>query len=165
MKAPRTARRWSRGLNVPLVAAAVATALCVSLVAGHHRWWTLPGLDALERTSLDARFHWRGPRAPLDDRIVVVGIDDDTRRAFPETTQFRRGYARLLDALAAYHPKVIALDLFFSSPERILRAPLAEQLTAARAALDGVEAPPDAVRQAQAALAALDDELRGDDVL
>src|SRR5688572_18841885 len=116
-----------------MVAAAVATVVCLALVAGHGTTWTLPGLDALERTSIDARFRVRGPRALRDDRIVIVGLDDEARRRHPELTQTRRGYARLLDALGKHEPAVIGLDLFFSTPERLLPDALATRVREAHA--------------------------------
>jgi len=94
-----------------MISAAVTTVVCLAIVAGHGRPWSVPGLDRLERTSVDARFRMRGPRAPLDNRIVIVGIDDDTRKQYPALTQVRRNWAKLIDALAGYAPELIALDL------------------------------------------------------
>lgn len=163
MDRPRRATR--RHANVPLIAAAIATLVCAGLFAGHDRWWSLPGLDALERTSVDARFRLRGGRAPADDRIVIVGVDDDTRRQFPETTQFRRGMARLISAIAAQRPAVVALDLFYSTPERILRPDLAAEVREVAAALRGVPPGVPEVERARGVLADIDAMLRGDEVL
>ncbi len=149
-------------VNAPLVAAAVATLVCLLGYVGHHRWWEVPALDRLERNSVDARFRLRGGRAP-DPRIVIVGIDDATRRAFPEVTQTRRGWAKLIDAIAAQHPKVVALDLFFSSKEIILRPELADRVRAEHDAL-ATATDPDAQR-ARGVLGEVVDEMRGDDVL
>jgi adenylate cyclase len=146
-----------RGLNAPLVAAAVATLVCLGLVGGHGRAWSVPGLDRLERTSIDARFRMRGPRAPLDDRIVIVGIDDDTRKRYPALTQVRRNWAKLIDALAGYRPKLIALDFFFSSKEQILEPALADEVRAAYASAPEGEA--------KIVLGKVVEELRGDEVL
>jgi adenylate cyclase len=146
------------------VAAALTTAVCALLWLGHGRWWRLPGLDRLERAAIDARFTLRGA-GPVDPRIVIVGVDDETRRVAPDVLQTRLGWARLLDALAAYHPKVIALDLFYASPETILEAPLAEKLRTAAARLTAPGAPPVAADSSEALLVEVASVLRGDEVL
>jgi adenylate cyclase len=149
---------------MPMVAAIVTTALCVAAYVGHGKYFRVPGLDRLERASLDARFRLRGPRAP-DPRIVIVGVDDETRRTAPEVIQTRRGWGRLIDALASYEPKVIALDLFFSSPEIILDDALAARVRQAAAGLTAETAPSPAAVEARETLAAIVEELRGDEVL
>ncbi|HTJ47193.1 MAG TPA: adenylate/guanylate cyclase domain-containing protein [Kofleriaceae bacterium] len=127
-------------------------------------WWHVPGLDRLERASLDARFRLRGPREP-DRRIVVVGVDDKTRSEDPDVLQTRRGWARLLEALGKYEPKVIALDVFFSAPEVILDDDLAKQVRDAAKGLADEPNPNEAVAKARDVLAAVVEELRGDEVL
>jgi len=150
-----------RAINAPMIAAALTTVMCLSIIAGHGRTWTVPGLDRLERTSIDARFRVRGPRPPVDDRIVIVGIDDETRQRHPDLTQVRRNWADLIDKLARYRPQLIALDLFFSSKEEILEPALAEEIRATYATLgDASELAP-----AKRVLGKLIDELRGDEVL
>ncbi len=109
-----------RGRNVPLLTAVVATLVAFGLCAVHLWAHALPGLEAFEGFAIDARFKMRGPRPPASDRVVVVGLDDDTRRQFPEIFQTRRGYAELFAALAKYDVKVIALDVFFNAPEVLL---------------------------------------------
>src|SRR5690349_9851254 len=118
-----------RARNVPLVTALVATVLA-TVLAFAHAWGEkgLPGMAALEGFSIDARFRLRGPRAIATDRIVIVGLDDDTRSKFPEVFQTRRGYAKLFDALTAYNPKAVGVDLLFSSREQILSPELAERV-------------------------------------
>ncbi|MCE9573705.1 MAG: adenylate/guanylate cyclase domain-containing protein [Deltaproteobacteria bacterium] len=148
----------AHGRNWPLIAAALTTAACALLWLGHGRWWRIPGLDRLERAAVDARFLLRGA-APADPRIVIVGLDDETRRVAPEVLQTRRGYARLLDALAAYHPKIIALDFFFSAPEVILDGPLAAKVRDAAAHLPAPPSPNDLL------VAEIAEALRGDEVL
>jgi adenylate cyclase len=156
-------------------AAASAGALVLGLLAVHFWAAPLPGLHRLDRFASDARFRLRGPRPPATAEVVVVGVDDEARRAAPDLGPTRKGWARFLRALADYRPKVIALDLFFSRPERILSPEVATGVRAARAALaaeaatgagagSGSAAPPPSPAAAQAA-AALDDvvaELAGD---
>lgn len=66
-----------RSINAPLFAAAVLTCMLTGLLTAHKTaWLTIPGLDAVELLTFDARLRWRGPCAPADDRIVIVGFDD-----------------------------------------------------------------------------------------
>src|SRR6476469_9277270 len=81
--------------------------------------WGFGALDRYERNSIDARFSIRGTRhAPA--QVVVVAIDDVT---FDELTYrgqavqwpFPRSiHAKLLDRIAAGHPKAIAFDVQFT---------------------------------------------------
>jgi adenylate cyclase len=158
----------SRTRNVPLWTAVVSTALAIALLALHLWVTALPGLDALEGLTIDARFELRGPRAAATDRVVIVGLDDETRQKYPEVLQTRRGYAQLVRALTKYDVKVIALDLYFTSPEIILGDELEAEV---RATADAIEArmPPPGGDETTAKLAALigkiADELRGDELL
>ena len=141
----------------------MATVAVLGLLATHLWVTPLPGLDALDGLSIDARFKLRGSRAPESDRMVIVGLDDETRRQFPEVFQTRRGWAQLIRALTKYNVKVIALDLFFSAPEVFLPEELEAQVKAA----DAEPTPPtDPTAQKLAALVhAIANELRGDEVL
>jgi CHASE2 domain-containing sensor protein len=114
--------RATRTRNWPLAIALVVGLALGALATGHGRLWTVPGLDSLEQRSLDWRFQSRGPRPLRDARIVIVGLDDETRRVAPDVFQTRRGWARLVRALAAAEPDAIALDLFYSAPEYLLLA-------------------------------------------
>ena len=155
----------TRGRNVPLWTAIVASVLALGLVALHAYVKPLPGFETAEGLSLDGRFRLRGPRAPASDRVVVVGIDDETRARHPEVLQTRRGYADLIRALTKYDVKVIALDLFFSSPEVILPDELERDVRTTTAEL-AVTPPtdPTAVRLA-GLLTKINEELRGDELL
>jgi len=150
----------ARTRNVPLLTAIAATAVALVLALVHAKVAALPGIGKLEGLSIDARFKLRGARDPATDRIVIVAIDDKLRAEAPEVLQTRRGYARLLDALTGYDPKVLALDMFFDAPEVILQPALAERVKALNAAL---AAEPDG--ETKAVIAAIVDELRGDEVL
>ena len=158
-----------RQRNAPMGIAIVA-ATAVLVVMAFHLWVKpVPGVRALEDLTIDARFRLRGPRPAASDRVVVIGIDDDTRARFPELMQTRRGYAALVRALTKYDVKVIAFDLFFSSPEELLPPSIAKQVRDADA--DRRTAPPpgdeDAalVRSLSAVIALVADELRGDEQL
>ena len=151
---------------------AIATAVVMLGGTAIHLWITpLPALATIENLVIDARFKVRGPRAPATDRVVIVGIDDDTRARYPELMQTRRGYAALVRALAKYDVKVIAFDLFFSAPEVLLPDSIAAQVRAAdaerRAAAPLDDEMPNAplVRSLSAVLALVAEELRGDEQL
>ena len=122
-----------------LTRAGLARAQALGL--GHGRAYHLPGLDGLEQRTIDWRFRTRGPRPLRDARIVVIGLDDETRRSAPEVYQTRRGWARLIRALAAAEPDAIALDLFFSAPEILLPEELARQVEDAYASAQAEPAP------------------------
>ncbi|HET9991430.1 MAG TPA: adenylate/guanylate cyclase domain-containing protein [Kofleriaceae bacterium] len=109
-----------RARNAPLLVAMIAATVAILIVALHVYLAPLAGLNALEDLTIDARFHLRGPRPAASDRVVIIGIDDETRARFPELMQTRRGYAALVRALTKYDVKVIAFDLFFSAPETLL---------------------------------------------
>ncbi|HKE15772.1 MAG TPA: adenylate/guanylate cyclase domain-containing protein, partial [Kofleriaceae bacterium] len=126
---------------------------------------SLPGLDAWEAATEDARARLAGARAPADDRIVIVGLDDRTHREMPDLFQTRRGVARLLDAVAAQRPAVVGLDMFFASPEERLDPAVVAKVDQALAALAAEAAPSPAAQAAGGALAAVKDELRGDELL
>jgi len=161
------ARPWWARRNIPLLASALATAVCAALYALHLSHCTqLPGLDVWEASTEDARVRLRGVRAPVDDRIVIVGLDDRTHAEAPELFQTRRGVARLVDAVAAHRPVVIGLDLFFAQPELRLDRRVVDDVERALALLDAESAPLSvAAAAARAALAAVVDQLRGDDML
>jgi CHASE2 domain-containing sensor protein len=133
--------RATRTRNWPLAIALVVGLALGALATGHGRLWTVPGLDSLEQRSLDWRFQSRGPRPLRDARIVIVGLDDETRRVAPDVFQTRRGWARLVRALAAAEPDAIALDLFYSAPELLLEPALAAQVETAYGAAAADPAP------------------------
>lgn len=154
--------------NWPLLAALVTAITLGAAFAVHGHGCDVPGLSGLsglETRTIDWRFRARGPRPITDDRIVVVGLDDETRRAAPDVFQTRRGWGRLLDALGATEPKAIALDLFFASREVLLPEPLAAQVVAAYDAVAADPAPTPTVVVARDALAQVVEMLRGDEVL
>ncbi len=155
----------TRVRNVPLWTAIASTVLALALLSLHLWVTALPGLDALEGLTIDARFKLRGPRAAATDRIVIVGLDDDTRSTYPDVMQTRRGYAQLLRALTRYNVKVIALDLYFEAPEVILGDELEAEVRETAAALAGrTDADPTVAKMASL-IGKIADELRGDEML
>ena len=77
--------------------------------------WGFGVLDSFERDSIDARFSIRGTQEP-PAQIVVVAIDDVTTNAIRKYVwpYPRRFHARVLDRIAADHPKAIAVDIQFT---------------------------------------------------
>lgn len=143
----------------------MATVTCALLYVGSVRGVvTIPWLAELEWTSVDARFRLRGPRAPRSDDIVIVGIDNRSRKEAVELFQTRRGLGRLFTALASYQPKVIAADMFFASSESPLLPEVVAEVRAAKQALAGIEPQP-AVKQALAAFESVLYETHSDAIL
>jgi adenylate cyclase len=77
--------------------------------------WGFGILDSFERDSIDARFSIRGTQKPPAE-IVVVAIDDVTTNAIKKYVwpYPRRFHARVLDRIAADHPRAIAVDIQFT---------------------------------------------------
>ncbi|MEO8700263.1 MAG: adenylate/guanylate cyclase domain-containing protein [Kofleriaceae bacterium] len=152
-----------RPRNVPLVTAIAATVIAMVLAILHARGTWLPGLAPLEGLTIDTRFALRGEREPATDRVVIVGIDDATRERDPDVIQTRRGYARLVDALAACKPKLVALDFFFASPEEFLPGPLMARVKAMATTMEPMTDP--GMAEMKSTITEVADELRGDDKL
>src|SRR5579863_8730362 len=73
-------------------------------------------LQSIEQSSLDLRFEMRGTR-PHDDRIVIVGIDEQTLQKIDSFPLPRKNYATLINRLSAGGARVIAFDVTFPTPE------------------------------------------------
>jgi len=155
----------SRGRNVPLWTAIAATVAVLSLLATHLWVEQLPGIGALEGLLVDARFKIRGPRAPETDRVVIIGVDDETRSKHPEVFQTRRGWADLINALTKYNVKVIALDLFFSSHEVLLPDELEAEVRATNRDLAATPPTDPTAARLAGLIGKIGEELRGDEIL
>lgn len=71
------------------------------------------------RLGLDALFHLRGIRSPLDD-VVIVAIDEYSDAEYKIGTNFtlwRSKHAELLKALTAQNVELIVFDLYFSDSQ------------------------------------------------
>jgi len=147
----------------------MATALALIAVIGvAAEVWHLGWLERTELELIDARFRLRGARQPASDDIVIVALDDRTRREFPELITQRREWARLVDVLSSGRPTAIGLDAFFSAPEINLRTDTVALVRDAASGLDrahaGAPMPP-AAATARRALGAVLEELTGDERL
>ena len=164
MKAPSA--RFS-DFNAPLLAAVLTTLLCFALVTSHQLGrLDLPGLEGFEHNTIDARFKVRGKHALKNNDIVIVGFDDKLRHEAPDVFQKRIGWARFIDALAAYKPRAVGIDAFFASPEISLPTGVMDKVRAAHSAIDpkSLAASP-LLKQAKEALGAVVEAARGDAVL
>ncbi len=157
---------WFRRINAPLWAALVATVVCVVLVLGHHASVLgIPGLSDWEQSTVDLRFRLRGAQAPKNDRIVIVALDDVTRREMSGMWQTRHGFAKLIRAIAAAKPRAFAIDAFFTTPEEILSPEVLAKVVGAREALAGEQELTSAAQLAKEALADIHEEASGDAAL
>ena len=149
-----------RRRNAPLLVAAAATVVALGLLLIHLGVAALPGLERLEELTMDMRFQLRGPRAPATDQLVIVGLDDATHQREPDIFQTRHGWARLIDALASYQPRVIGIDAYFGAPETLLPGDLPARVKALDAKLAG-----DGPGETQRVVADVAEALRGDERL
>jgi adenylate cyclase len=135
----RPRRRTQRRLLLGVVAlAAIGLTLALRAVGA---------LDALERSSVDARFKVRGDRPRRSD-IVIVALDGRSVRDLGLRPPLapRPIHTRLLRRLAASKPRLIAYDFqFFNASTPARDGPLAAAISAARPvvlATHDVDGPP-----------------------
>ena len=96
-------------------AANIAWSLAIVLIsvsAGILVDWQAPGIGRYAR---DWLMRARGP-LPVPEDIAIVAIDEASMVRFGRFPWSRQVIARTIDALAAAHPKVIALDVLFTDP-------------------------------------------------
>ena len=72
-------------------------------------------LDRIENLTLDWRFLLAGAR-PAPSSVVIVAIDDETLSDAGSDAPTREMMARLVRALAGFHPRSIAIDIAFLNP-------------------------------------------------
>lgn len=96
--------------------ALVLTAI-VAAVVGVPWWFVAPRVELL---TVDLRFRVREllGRTPLwSQDFVIVAIDEESARELPMKVPTPRDYlARLVDRIAAYNPRVIAIDILLDQP-------------------------------------------------
>jgi adenylate cyclase len=73
-------------------------------------------LQRLEFNSLDTRFRYR-PATPVDPRIVIVDIDQQSQEVLGRWPFSRTHFAKLLDVLHDDGARVAAFDVVFSKPD------------------------------------------------
>lgn len=136
-----------------LVTACIATPL-VRSTSGQG------ALEVLERWTLDARFRWRGARAPHPELALVVFDDATAERAGP-LFERRAGWAKVLDAISAHQPKAIGIDAVFDAPERLLGEDLQRRVAEWKAARTDANGNDETAKLVEA----IASELSGDEVL
>ena len=95
----------------------VGLALYAFTVLGGSQRALFSFITNIEQRTLDSRFRIRGKRA-IDDRIVIVGIDEKTLQKVGAWPIPRSGYAKLVDQLSAGGAKIVAFDVTFPTPEK-----------------------------------------------
>ena len=115
------ARFWERLRSSPPLKGALlfCVVAAVALLLGTLPTpWESPLADA-ERFAFDQQMRMLrivNPR-PVDDDVVLIGIDDETEARFPEPIAlWHRHFARVLHALAKARPRAVGFDIVL--PER-----------------------------------------------
>jgi adenylate cyclase len=115
---------------LPLGIALLLAGIWGAILAGGHLRGGVWLVDRIESTMTDLRFLLRGPRA-APDTVTIVAIDDEAAsqgRAYPLP---RATLARLVDRIASFGPRVIAVDiLLLDSSDEASDGALAKSLMA-----------------------------------
>ncbi|WP_035663496.1 CHASE2 domain-containing protein [Bradyrhizobium sp. Ec3.3] len=116
--------------RVQILVALVLTALWGAAIYVAHANGHLRFLDRLEATLTDLRTLARGAQPP-PDLVTIVAIDDTVVKRGGRYPLPRADLARVVDAVAQFKPKVIAVDLLLVDPgARLGDAMLARSLAA-----------------------------------
>lgn len=94
----------------PLLLALGLAGLWGAVLGWSHLGGGMPVLDRLEAAMTDLRTLVRG-RASPPDSLVIVAIDDETVRREGRYPLGRAAIARIVDAIADFQPKAVALDI------------------------------------------------------
>ncbi len=145
-------RAGLRGLAAALARVALKSGLRVALLIalgtfvlhGYGEWSLLQGkpagfLQLLERTALDVKLVWRGPRPPARWGVVVVAADERAVQRLGRLPWSRETYARLVERLSASGARAIGFDVTFEDAAPVPPPPLA--------VVDRLEAAVDAERR------------------
>jgi adenylate cyclase len=100
---------FTKLLTGGFVAAALASGAWLGL---NQMRGVASSLDRVEDLTLDWRFLLAGPRSPPTG-VVVVAIDDQTLSEAAGHALSRETLARLVRAIAGFHPHAVALDIAF----------------------------------------------------
>jgi CHASE2 domain-containing sensor protein len=74
------------------------------------------GLEFLELATLDSFLRWRSPE-PIDDQILIVGINEQDISNLAQYPLSDRELANLLTTLESYQPAVIGIDIVRDKPQ------------------------------------------------
>ena len=99
------------------------------LFAGHvAHFYALPLLDTLDAVVYDGKVRWSA-NAALDDRIVIVDIDEKSLQALGRWPWSRDRMADLVDRLFDdYHASVLGFDVVFAEPDTSSGLPVLDRL-------------------------------------
>ena len=122
-----------------LTGAFLAAALVVGAALGAQEIDGLASpLDRIENLTLDWRFLLAGAR-PAPSSVVIVAIDDEALSEAGSDAPPREMMARLVSALAGFHPRAIAIDIaFLNSKDEATDAELARALKATPAVVAAI---------------------------
>ena len=122
-----------------LTGAFLAAALVVGAALGAQEINGLASpLDRIENLTLDWRFLLAGAR-PAPSSVVIVAIDDEALSEAGGDAPPREMMARIVRALAGFHPRAIAIDIaFLNSKDEATDAELARALKAAPAVVAAI---------------------------
>ena len=81
----------------------------------HVGFLVAASLQRLEWALYDARFKWRGPRAPHPD-IAIIAIEDQDLKEIGQWPWSRGLHAQLIRTLEKAPPKALLFDIFFIDP-------------------------------------------------
>ena len=120
------AKRVDMGIAAAVTLLAVVVYVLVAITAQTRALFGF--LDTIELRSLDARYKTRGPRHAcpgqaasrdcVDDRIVIIGLDEKTLQKVGSFPIARNYYGKAVDQLAAGGARVIGFDFDFPTPEK-----------------------------------------------
>jgi len=108
-----------RSLGHPLAVGLIAVALVTAGISIDRLGRSPLGIGIVERHLLDLRFKLRGP-IPVGPEVVVLALDDRSRKLDPQLHQRRAGWAEVVRAAHRAGARVIGVDVLFVSPERPL---------------------------------------------
>jgi adenylate cyclase len=122
-----------------LTGAFLAAALLVGAALGAQEINGLASpLDRIENLTLDWRFLLAGAR-PAPSSVVIAAIDDEALSEVGSDAPTRETAARIVRALAGFHPRSIAVDIvFLNSKSEEGDAELADALKAAPAVVAAI---------------------------
>jgi adenylate cyclase len=110
--------KWSFAISVVITFAALAVYFATFL--GERPMPLFDFISRLERDTLDLRFQLRG-RTPVDPRIIIVDIDQQSQEALGRWPFPRLRFVQLLDNLREDGARVVAFDITFSQPDETAR--------------------------------------------
>jgi adenylate cyclase len=120
------AKRVDMGIAAAVTLLAIMVYVLVAITAQTRALFGF--LDTMELRSLDARYKTRGPRHScpgqaasrdcVDDRIVIIGLDEKTLQKVGSYPIARNYYGKAVDQLVVGGARVIGFDFDFPTPEK-----------------------------------------------